>query len=117
MAATLVSRRYQLRVAEIYGLTGTVADSPYLRHGMRSSSSVAGAGARSAGHPGLIGITLAVILLARQLAQGVLGKSPIGEHPPVGSEDARLLPSFSPEVVADIRREAVDRARAQLGMR
>ena len=63
MAATLVSRRYQLRVAEIYGLTGTVADSPYLRHGMRSSSSVAGAGARSAGHPGLIGITLAVILL------------------------------------------------------
>jgi hypothetical protein len=60
---------------------------------------------------------LAVILLARQLAQGVLGKSPIGEHPPVGSEDARLLPSFSPEVVADIRREAVDRARAQLGMR
>jgi membrane protease YdiL (CAAX protease family) len=63
VAATLVSRRCQLRVAESYGMTGTVADSPYIRHGMRSSNSVAGAGARSAGHPGLIGITLAVILL------------------------------------------------------
>ena len=60
---------------------------------------------------------LAAIVLARQLAQGVLGKNPMGHYPAVGAEDARLLPSFSPEVTSEIRREAVDRARAKLGVR
>ncbi len=61
--------------------------------------------------------SLSVILLARQLAQGLLGKSPLGDYAPISPEDARLLPSFSPEIQGEIRRDAVDRARAQLGVR
>jgi HD-like signal output (HDOD) protein len=60
---------------------------------------------------------LSIIVLARQLAEGMLGKNPFGAGIMASAEDRRLLPSFSPEVEAEIRREAVDRARAQLGVR
>ena len=61
--------------------------------------------------------SLSIIVLARQLADGMLGKNPFGGGNTAGAEDRRLLPSFSPEVEAEIRREAIDRARAQLGVR
>lgn len=60
---------------------------------------------------------LSIIVLARRLSEGMLGKNPFGAAVMASAEDRRLLPCFSPEVEAEIRREAVDRARAQLGVR
>ncbi len=60
---------------------------------------------------------LGAIAKARQMSQGLLGDNPFGSYPPPATEDLQLMPSFTPDVGEDIRREAVERARSQLGVR
>ena len=60
--------------------------------------------------------SLATIVLARELASGLLGENPLGRRTAPSEEDLRLLPSFEPDVEAEIRREALERTRSQLGV-